>query len=85
MDRRVDYIRTVTLPAYTTIQEVEAFNHANNVQHIHEAPPVIRRRDKNKKDNSGNRRSRPASWFVSHFSFDKLFHRGETWVPDLLG
>lgn len=43
-----------------------------------EAPPVVRRRDKNKKDNSANRRSRPASWFVSHFSFDKLFHRGKS-------
>ena len=41
-----------------------------------EAPPVIRRREKNKRDNSSNRRSRPASWFVSHFGFDKLFHRG---------
>lgn len=44
-----------------------------------EAPPVIRR-EKNKKDNSANRRSRPASWFVSHFSFDKLFHRGKNKV-----
>lgn len=48
-----------------------------------EAPPVIRR-EKNKKDNSANRRSRPASWFVSHFSFDKLFHRGKYYTGNAL-
>lgn len=79
MARNVDYIRTRTLPAYTNILDI---NHANENNHvpeygrIQEAPPVIRRREKNKKDNSANRRSRPASWFVTHFSFDKLFNRG---------
>lgn len=82
MARNVDYIRTCTLPVYSHVLDTSHINESNHVNERHdysriqEAPPVIRRRERNKKDNSANRRSRPASWFVSHFSFDKLFNRG---------
>lgn len=79
MARHVDYVRTRTLPAYSQIMETNHINESNytgDYARMQEPPPVIRRREKNKKDNSANRRSRPASWFVSHFSFDKLFNRG---------
>ena len=85
MARNADYVRTCTLPAYSHVIDSNHFNdnsHLHDYGRVQEAPPVIRRREKNNKDNSGNRRSRPASWFVSHFSFDKLFNRGNDWLDE---